>query len=253
MQYRILISDRLTPILLLLLAMASALTAQQPDCSQWNSVAYWKGTITIQGSSSHVTEPDPTVSGTFQESDSIQLTLTNAETGVGPCGPGTQAGILYFSTGGQDLQVSFNRTLTEMYPDGSSCGFQVTDEHPVYLLGVYDFMDFTKGTYSLDLGPCCAPLTIKPIVTGPLFCASDADPLGIFLIPPILPNASLPIPVKSLPAGSGPTKLKDSSSFTDAWNINWVFSWDLTPSRPWVKVWMAGGNTGQLATGKETR
>jgi hypothetical protein len=250
MQDRFVISSRLTPILPLLLAIASALTAQQPDCSQWTSVVYWKGTITIQGNSPKLTVPGvPNLSGTFQESDTIQLTLTNAEiSGAASAGgPGTQAGPIYFVTGGQDLQVSFNRTETN-----GDCTFQVTDGHPVYPTSVYGFIDLTKGNYSLFLGICCTPLTIQPIVTGPLNCQADAPPSALFGAPPST-DLPFPIPTTSLPGSAAPITLNNSYSFTDSWNIKWVFSWDLTPSRPWVKVWMAGRNTGQPSISKDGR
>ena len=158
----------------LLRARVSALTDQQPDCSQWNSVAHWKRTITVQGNSAKLIVPGvPNLAGTFQKSDSIQLTLTSAEISgpASPYGAGTQAGPIYFLTGGQDLQISFNRT--EMNGD---CAFQVTDGHPVYPTSVYGFINVSKGSYSLSLRGCSTPLTIQPVVTEPLHCQADAPP-----------------------------------------------------------------------------
>ena len=239
--------SHLTLLSPLQLARVSALIAQQPDCSQWNSVAHWKRPTTIQGSGAKLIVPGvPNLAGTFQKSDSIQLTLTNAEIGgpSSPYGAGTQVERIYFLTGGQHLQISFNHTETN-----GDCAFQVTDGHPVYPTSVYGFIDVSKGSYSLSLGGCCTPLTIQPVVTGPLHCQADDPSSALFRSPPIT-DVPFPIPKTSLPSNAAPMTLKNSYSFTDSWNINWVFFCQLTPSRPWLKVWMAGGNTGQPSNNK---
>lgn len=212
----------LSIICLSLLISSSSLSAQ--NCSPWLDVKSWQATYTITGKGSGA---DMTgITWTINHQYSAVANLTNGPNGCSQILAWT--GVPSSATGsGNDSGTSDCETIMAtgtVAPPFPTLALVIDPVQKVY---------YVKDSASIPA---------QWVFGG---CGHSTDNVGLALGP--LASPAIPLP-------SGVDVLQKSNFIFTAPTVvpigvptTWTLSFKLTPSRPWVKVWMSGGGAGQAA------
>ena len=223
-----------TSILELLCAMAIPCRMAAQNCGPWLDVKSWQATYTITGKGSGA-DKLRLYNWTINHQYTAAANLTN--------GPAGCSQILIWSGTPTSASGSGNDSGTEI----SSCETVAATGSvapPFPTLGL--LIDPVQKVYYLKDS---ASIPAKYVYGG---CShAPPDNLGLALGPASSPAIPLPSGVDVLQQSSftftAPTVVPEGVATT------WTLNFKLTPSTPWLKVWMRGGASGQVTTSKEPR